>query len=546
MTRLHKALRRTARPAACERLESRTMMSITAIAQLPDASAAAGTPASVDLNSFFLDPTASQDIAFFNTTLGQIPVALTPLTTPFTVANFLNYVNSGAYNNSIFHRSVPGFIIQGGGYTYTSAATGLVTIPANPPVINEFGASNVRGTIAMAKLGSNPNSATSQFFFNESDSNASNLDSQNGGFTVFGHVIGAAGLAVMDALAAVPVPAPGPLAAPFDEIPLQNYKASLGPQPSNLLFVNNITLGSVAYSATSDAPAVASVSTTGNTLSYSPLSDGTTHITVTGTNADGQAASQSFALTVTGMIAPPPVSPAVTPTATGPLPASVVSGQKAKIQQLVSLSAGATAVNQTEVVALSLSTTTTGAPGDFTIASARKAVKLKAGKHLSLKLSAGQISGNIPAGTYHVLVSVTDPSGLKNTTDTGNTLAVEPPTIDLTGSFAKVPTTAQAGGKVSVQILVANNGNVTANGRLSITLSTSADDQLSGATTVDISPAKLVHIKPGKPLKLTLTWTAGTAPATYHLIAQVDPTNTFGDVNPADNTFATTGVLTVS
>ncbi|HWE97242.1 MAG TPA: peptidylprolyl isomerase [Tepidisphaeraceae bacterium] len=520
-------------------------MSITAIAQVPDAGAAAGTPGTVDLNSFFLDPTGSQDVAFFNTTLGQIPVALTPSTTPFTVANFLNYVNSGAYNNSIFHRSVPGFIIQGGGYTYTSAATGLVAIPANPPVINEFGASNVRGTIAMAKLGTDPNSATSQFFFNEAD-NASNLDSQNGGFTVFGNVVGAAGLAVMDALAAVPVPTPGPLSSPFDAIPLNHYNASVGPQASNLLFVNSITLGSAAFTATSDAPSIATVSTTGNMLTYSPVGDGTAHITVTGTGADNQTATETFAVTVTGIAPPPPGTPALTPAATGALPASVVSGQKAKIQQVVSLSAGAAAVSQTEVVALSLSTTTTGAPGDFTIASARKAVKLKAGKHLSLKLAAGQISGNIPTGTYHVLISVTDPSGLKNTVNTGNMLAIVPPTIDLTGSFAKVPTTAQAGGKVSVQILVANNGNLTANGRLSITLSTSPDDQLSDATTVDISPAKLVHIKPGKPMKLTLTWTAGAAPATYHLIAQVDPTNTFGDTNPADNTFATTGVLTVS
>ena len=98
----------------------------------------------------------------------------------------------------------------------------------------------------MAKLGSDPNSATSQFFFNESDSNAANLDNQNGGFTVFGHVVGAAGLAVMDAIADVPVPTPGPLGSPLDQIPLQNYTAGAAVQPSNLILIKSVTPASEA------------------------------------------------------------------------------------------------------------------------------------------------------------------------------------------------------------------------------------------------------------------------------------------------------------
>lgn len=122
---------------------------------------------------------------------------------PATVTNFLNYVNDGDYKNSIIHRSVPGFIIQGGGFTIEDLDIG--TVSSDPPVVNEFNSqrSNTRGTIAMAKLGNNPNSATSQWFFNLAD-NSANLDNQNGGFTVFGEVLSDADLKPIDAIANLP------------------------------------------------------------------------------------------------------------------------------------------------------------------------------------------------------------------------------------------------------------------------------------------------------------------------------------------------------
>ncbi|WP_052055387.1 peptidylprolyl isomerase [Myxosarcina sp. GI1] len=123
---------------------------------------------------------------------------------PQTVENFINYVNDGDYANSIIHRSIPDFVIQGGGFTVENLA--IEPIPTDPPVANEFSAdrSNVRGTIAMAKLGSDPNSATSQWFFNLAD-NSANLDSQNSGFTVFGEVLSEEYLATVDAIAELPV-----------------------------------------------------------------------------------------------------------------------------------------------------------------------------------------------------------------------------------------------------------------------------------------------------------------------------------------------------
>ena len=153
----------------------------------------------------------------FQTVLGDFEVNLYDNATPATVANFLNYVNNGRFTNSVFHRSVSGFVIQGGGFTFDMAVP-LDDVPTFAPVVNEPVYANVRGTIAMAKLGGDPNSATSQFFFNLDD-NTANLDNQNGGFTVFGEVVGN-GMDVVDAIAALPNYNFG---GALTNLPLQNY-----------------------------------------------------------------------------------------------------------------------------------------------------------------------------------------------------------------------------------------------------------------------------------------------------------------------------------
>lgn len=137
------------------------------------------------------------------TVLGPVDIELFDAGAPATVANFLSYVRSGAYDETFIHRSVPGFIVQGGGYRWAEAGTGPVKVPAGPPVINEFSParSNVRATVAMAKLGGDPDSATTEWFVNLAN-NAANLDNQNGGFTVFGRVT-APGMAVIDGIAAL-------------------------------------------------------------------------------------------------------------------------------------------------------------------------------------------------------------------------------------------------------------------------------------------------------------------------------------------------------
>ena len=129
---------------------------------------------------------AQATIVEFATSEGNIRVNLHDTTTPKTVENFLNYVNEGAYTDTIIHRLEPDFVVQGGGFKYENGFS-HIAVESGPAVENEPELSNVRGTIAMAKVGGNPDSATNQWFFNIND-NSANLDVQNGGFTVFGQV----------------------------------------------------------------------------------------------------------------------------------------------------------------------------------------------------------------------------------------------------------------------------------------------------------------------------------------------------------------------
>lgn len=142
------------------------------------------------------------------TSLGDIVIELVD-DAPITTENFLQYVEDGFYDGTIFHRVVPDFVVQGGGFLPGNVPQEGV----RDPIVNEFDPdrSNVRGTVAMAKVGGNPDSATSQFFFNLVDNGGppANLDTQNGGFTVFASVV--EGLDVVDAIAAVPLDGESPI-----------------------------------------------------------------------------------------------------------------------------------------------------------------------------------------------------------------------------------------------------------------------------------------------------------------------------------------------
>lgn len=135
-----------------------------------------------------------------STSKGDIHVQLDTENTPVTAENFLNYIRSGFYNNTIFHRVIDGFMIQGGGLT-----ANMETKPAEAAIKNEAknGKPNKRGTLAMART-MDPHSATAQFFVNVADNgflNYSGDNVQGFGYCVFGEVV--EGMDVVDAIAKV-------------------------------------------------------------------------------------------------------------------------------------------------------------------------------------------------------------------------------------------------------------------------------------------------------------------------------------------------------
>jgi peptidyl-prolyl cis-trans isomerase B (cyclophilin B) len=159
-----------------------------------------------------------------HTNHGDITLALDDANSPATVANFLQYVKDGHYDNTVFHRVIDGFMIQGGGF-----APGMKQKPTRPPVANEAanGLKNKRYTVAMART-SDPHSASAQFFINVADNDFLDYKSpsQNGwGYCVFGKVT--AGTDVVDRIKGVPTSNAGMHQnVPNDDVVLQRAEVA--------------------------------------------------------------------------------------------------------------------------------------------------------------------------------------------------------------------------------------------------------------------------------------------------------------------------------
>ena len=186
----------------------------------------ANTRVRFNMNVALADGTSSFEVELFdNSSDGVVR------TTPNTVANFLNYIEKGLYDGTIFHRLVDGFVLQGGGYSWPSFANyqaGGVPLPVEKdnPILNEPGNLNVLGTLAMAKVSGDPNSATSEWFINLVDN--PNLDNVNGGFTVFGRVT--SGIELINQISSlVPYNLSGLFYyyPPFNEMPVQGTLQSV-------------------------------------------------------------------------------------------------------------------------------------------------------------------------------------------------------------------------------------------------------------------------------------------------------------------------------
>jgi cyclophilin family peptidyl-prolyl cis-trans isomerase len=228
------------RPCAMDELEPRMLLSAVLTTAIPDQHIPAlGGTASINLNNFFDDTDITGTVVRYDTVLGDIDVELFDAVTPNTAINYLGYVDRGDYDGTFIHRSMPGFIVQGGGFGFESPNSYDPIFQGNS-VLNEPGVSNLRGTIAMAKLGGDPDSATNQWFFNLGD-NSANLDNQNGGFTAFGQVLGD-GMDVADQIALEPIYDASSLHSAFDNLPLIDFaNDSSFPNENDLVMINSVT-----------------------------------------------------------------------------------------------------------------------------------------------------------------------------------------------------------------------------------------------------------------------------------------------------------------
>jgi peptidyl-prolyl cis-trans isomerase B (cyclophilin B) len=158
------------------------------------------------------------------TSLGDVVIKLNAAKAPVSVENFLSYVKDGHYDGTIFHRVIPGFMAQGGGFTEKWAQK-----PTKAPIKNEAdnGLKNTRGTIAMART-SDPQSATAQFFINYADNAFLDYKSatpQGWGYAVFGEVV--EGQEVVDKMATIPTGSGGPMPTDVPKTPIVIQKATV-------------------------------------------------------------------------------------------------------------------------------------------------------------------------------------------------------------------------------------------------------------------------------------------------------------------------------
>ena len=284
---------------------------------------APGSTLSIPLASLFSDPDAEEAVRLTTNLGNSIDVILYPSATPLTVANFLAYTDAGDYNGVSFHRTYASGsidIIQGGAFKpdTVSGTDTFTDVPARPAVVNEAGISNRPGTIAMAKIGGNPDSATHDFFFNRVDSSslsdANALDNQNGGFTVFGRIAGG-GMSVVNQIASLPkssyaISVNGQTAT-YNDWPINDSTApSTMDNTKNVVITNAARIPVMGYQITGNSnSAEVTAVINGNNLDLSGPTAGTSSvIEITATDLDGSTQSQTFTVQVAEGYVPPSIT----------------------------------------------------------------------------------------------------------------------------------------------------------------------------------------------------------------------------------------------
>jgi cyclophilin family peptidyl-prolyl cis-trans isomerase/mono/diheme cytochrome c family protein len=243
------------------------------------------------------------------TSKGTVIVELRPDKAPKTVDNFLQYVNDGFYDNTIFHRVISGFVVQGGGEgTDQVLKTTRAAIPLEAPATT--GLSNIAGTIAMARTSVGLDTATSQFFINTVSNTA--LDTASGGYAVFGSVI--QGMSVVKEIEAVPVVdttnyVPATMITVTSARQTNTINVTLPAVPSGVLASGGANQASISWTAVpgatsynvywSTTPGVTITSgskakTTATAVSHRPLLANTTYYyIITAENSAGESAPSS-------------------------------------------------------------------------------------------------------------------------------------------------------------------------------------------------------------------------------------------------------------
>lgn len=265
-----------------------------------------GAAVTIDLRNFFGVPAlqAGAELVQFDTVFGRFNVELRRDTAPRQVANFLSYVEAGAYANSVVHRaaSLEGSlisIIQGGAYRNPP---NVVEVPRRPPVSLEYNLPNLRGTLAAAR-GSAADSATSEWFINIRDNSTLLGPANAGGYTVFGRVLGD-GMGVVDQIAALPRIDAG---AGLGELPVRDYTGG-SLTAANFVVINRIQsaplfpigdgVSALELAVENSAPAVVDTVLSGSTLTLTPLAPGSAVITTRVVDPQGNAAVGRFNVTI--------------------------------------------------------------------------------------------------------------------------------------------------------------------------------------------------------------------------------------------------------
>ena len=296
--------------AVAAELERRVLLTAAVTTALPDTSFAVDAQAlSLTLTDYFDDSEISGSAVAVDTPLGTFYLETYDNITPITAQNFLALAASGNYADMFFHRSVAGFVVQGGGFNYPSGATGPGNVVNNGTIVNEFNnwfdpqlgglqtgdPVNLRGTVAMAKLGGDPDSATSQWFVSLAD-NSTILDPQNGGFTVFARVL-FDGMTVVDDIAALSRVNAG---SPFDTLPVRDYTSG-AIERQHLVTSSTTVVDEISFAVTGNSnTSLVTATVVDGVLQLTPATgqSGNATIIVQATDLQGSTVSSTFQVAV--------------------------------------------------------------------------------------------------------------------------------------------------------------------------------------------------------------------------------------------------------